>query len=66
MDFSLSSEQIALQDSVRRFATSKLPDVAAKAEADDEPPGRDVMKRFAEMGLLGVNLPTEYGGGGFG
>ncbi len=64
MDFSLSSEQIALQDSVRRFAKSELQDVAAKAEADDEPPGRDVMKRFAEMGLLGVNLPTEYGGGG--
>ena len=64
MDFTLSPEQAALQDTARRFAESELPEIAAAVEANDEAPGPDVMRRFAELGLLGVNLPAEYGGGG--
>jgi alkylation response protein AidB-like acyl-CoA dehydrogenase len=64
MDFTLSEEQTALQETVRRFAQSELPDIAREVEEKDEAPGPDVMHRFAELGLLGVNLPEAYGGGG--
>ncbi len=64
MDFTLTEEQTALQDTVRRFARSELPAIAAEVEANDHAPGPDVLKKFADLGLLGVNLPVVYGGGG--
>ena len=66
MDFSLTEEQAALQATVRRFAETELPEVARQVETEDRAPGPDVMRRFAELGLLGVNLPAEYGGVGMG
>ena len=66
MDFSLTEEQAALQATVRRFAETELPEVARRVEAEDHAPGPEVMRRFAELGLLGVNLPAEYGGVGMG
>ncbi|MYG97471.1 MAG: acyl-CoA dehydrogenase [Gammaproteobacteria bacterium] len=64
MDFSLNAEQLALQESVRRFARGELPEIAAEIERSDEPPGIELRRRFAELGYLGVNLGKEYGGGG--
>lgn len=64
MDFSLTEEQRTLQETARRFAQTELPEIARTVEQTDEPPGPDVMRRFAELGLLGVNLPEQYGGGG--
>lgn len=66
MDFSMSEEQRALRESVRRFARRELPGIAAEIERSDEPPGLELRERFAELGYLGVNLPREYGGGGLG
>ena len=66
MDFTLTEEQSALRDTVRRFARAELPEIAAKAEDTNEPPGRGVLSQYADLGLLGVNLPHEYGGGGMG
>jgi alkylation response protein AidB-like acyl-CoA dehydrogenase len=53
-----------LQETVRRFAASELTDVARQVETDDEPPSREIVKRYAELGLLGVNIPEELGGVG--
>lgn len=64
MDFRLSAEQLALQESVRRFARGELPGIAAEIERSDEPPGIELRRRFAELGYLGVNLGKEYGGAG--
>jgi alkylation response protein AidB-like acyl-CoA dehydrogenase len=64
MDFSLTEEQRMLQETVRRFAESELRDIAQQIESDDQPVDSELMKRYAQMGLLGVNLPKEYGGGG--
>lgn len=66
MDFSLDEQQTTLQETVRRFAQSELTTTAAEVEENDHAPGADVLKKFADLGLLGVNLPTEYGGGGMG
>lgn len=66
MDFSLSEEQAALQETARRFAAAELTEIARQVEADDEPPGRDIVRRYAEMGFLGINLAPEFGGAGLG
>ena len=62
MDFTLSNEQIELQDSVRKFAKNELTRVAAEIELTGKPPNKKIIKKFSEMGFLGVNLPQKYGG----
>lgn len=64
MDFQLTEEQTALQETARRFAQNELLDIAKQVEADDEPPDPAVMQQFAKLGFLGLNLDAEYGGGG--
>ncbi|MGF1544931.1 MAG: acyl-CoA dehydrogenase family protein [Parvularculaceae bacterium] len=66
MDFQLTDDQTQLRDAARAFARAELPDVAKKCEAEGSPPPPDVVKRYAEMGFLGVNVPTALGGLGLG
>ena len=62
MDFTLNEDQQALQASVRKFAVSELPEIALEIEKTAAPASHDLIKRYAEMGFLGVNLPSELGG----
>ena len=39
MNFTLSEQQAALQQSVRKFAQQELPAIAKHIEESDEPPG---------------------------
>jgi alkylation response protein AidB-like acyl-CoA dehydrogenase len=64
MDFSLTEEQQQLREAARRFATAQLPALAVELEEQHAPVPRAMMKRYAEMGFLGINLPEEYGGHG--
>jgi len=52
-----------LQERVRRFARTSIAPVARELDARSEFPWENVA-RMAEMGLLGVPIPTEYGGMG--
>ena len=62
MDFSLSDEQTALQDSARSFAQKELAPLAAAIEHTNRPLSHDVVKKMAAMGFLGINIPEELGG----
>ena len=62
MDFSLNPEQKILQDTARRFAENELVEYGKIIERNDKPPTLELRRRFAEMGFLGINLPSEYGG----
>ena len=62
MDFGLTAEQQDLRDAARSFARRELPGIANKLEAHNEPPGRELVRRYAELGFLGINTATEYGG----
>ena len=62
MDFELSDDQRALQESARRFAESELRDLAIDIERSARPVSRDWLKRYADMGFLGVNSEPEFGG----
>lgn len=66
MDFTLSEEQKLLQDTARRFAQQELPALARELEEEDRPVDERWMKRYAEMGFFGINLPAQYGGQGMG
>ena len=62
IDFSLTDEQIALQEMSREFAEKEMKPYAAKYDKGDEFP-EDVMKKAFEVGFLTCTIPKEYGGG---
>ncbi|MCB1811790.1 MAG: acyl-CoA dehydrogenase family protein, partial [Candidatus Competibacteraceae bacterium] len=66
MDFRLNDEQIQLQDTARRFVRTELTALAQELEREDRPVPLEWRRRLAEMGFLGVNVSTEYGGLGLG
>jgi butyryl-CoA dehydrogenase len=66
MDFRLTEDQTMLQDQARRFAREQLPDLAAELEATNTPVPHDMVKRFGELGFLGINVSEDYGGLGLG
>jgi cyclohexanecarboxyl-CoA dehydrogenase len=57
----LNEDQVALRDVARRFAREKLKPRYQSREAE---PGfdRSLMKEIGALGLIGVDLPEEYGG----
>lgn len=63
MDFRLTEEQRAFQETVRRFAADRLAKDAV-ARAHDEAFPWDVARAMAENGLFGIMLPEEDGGQG--
>jgi alkylation response protein AidB-like acyl-CoA dehydrogenase len=64
MDFRLTDEQQQLRDAARKFAQAELPALARELEAQDQPVPREMVKRYAGLGFLGINLPEQYGGHG--
>lgn len=66
MDFRLSTDQLALQAAARAFAQAELPAVAAELERDNKPPSHALVRRYAELGFLGINVPAALGGLGLG
>jgi acyl-CoA dehydrogenase len=57
----LSADHEAFRDGVRRFVAAEIaPHVAAWDEAGTFP--RELYRRAAEIGLIGVGYPAEYGG----
>ncbi len=65
MDFDLSEELEALQTSVRRLAQDKVKPRARAIDKEGTYP-QDLFEAFRDAGLLGLCLPTEYGGSGAG
>ena len=63
MDFRLSEEQQMIRDTARRFADEVVAPRAAEMEATGEYP-YDIMARMAELGMMGIPFPAEYGGSG--
>jgi len=63
MDFSLTEDQKMLKTMVREFADKELEPIAAQIDEEARFPTESI-KKMAELGLLGIALPEEYGGGG--
>jgi len=65
MDFEFSEEHAALQKTVRRIAQDKVAPRAREIDRTGEYPS-DLFAVFNDAGLLGLCIPTEYGGSGAG
>ncbi len=66
MDFRLTPDQAALQEAARSFARDELPAIARDLERENRPPSHDLLRRYAELGFLGINVPATLGGLGLG
>ena len=63
MDFTLSSEQTQIRDTVAAFVDEEVVPRAAEIDETDEFPA-DLVSDMADLGLLGMPFPVEYGGAG--
>lgn len=63
MDFELNPDQKMLQDSVRTFVENEIKPLAIQIdETHSIPP--ELIGKISDMGLLGVDIPEDYGGAG--
>ncbi len=60
MDFDWSDEQLAMRESMIKFATREL----GNAKSGAEPFTREVWQRCADVGIQGLAIPEELGGQG--
>lgn len=67
MEFSLSEEQVMLQDSIRRYLESNCSlNEVRQAVADGVTHQSDVWQGISDLGILGIIIPEELGGVGLG
>ena len=64
MDFSLTDEHRMVQQMVRDFAQKEVAPTIKEWDRRQEM-NPDVLPRMAELGILGICIPTRYGGQGF-
>jgi alkylation response protein AidB-like acyl-CoA dehydrogenase len=65
MDFALSDELRALQTNVRKLAQEKIRPRAREIDTTSQYP-QDIFDEFKKADLLGLCIPSEYGGSGAG
>ena len=65
MNFDLSENELMIQQMVKDFAEKEIrPNIMKWDESQEFPV--DLFKKAGELGLMGVLVPAEYGGSGFG
>src|SRR6187551_1577203 len=63
MDFALTDEQRLIQDTVRTFVDERVLPVAVENDIEHKL-DLELIEGMAELGLLGIVIPEEYGGSG--
>ncbi|MEE8386060.1 MAG: acyl-CoA dehydrogenase family protein, partial [Dehalococcoidia bacterium] len=61
MDYELSDAHKLIRDTARRVAREKVAPRAAEIDESGEYPD-DIFATYRDVGLLGLTIPTEYGG----
>jgi alkylation response protein AidB-like acyl-CoA dehydrogenase len=61
MNFDLSETQLLIRDTARKFARDVVAPKARQTDREEIFP-TDAYRQMGELGLLGVNVPAEYGG----
>lgn len=65
MDFNFTAEQLELQRMVRNFTKREIEPIAAQLDREGRLPD-DLIKKYAQIGLLGMTVPQKYDGTGVG
>ena len=63
MDFRLSEEQLSIQSVARDFAQKRIAPIAAELDAKGTFP-LETIREMGQLGLMGIEVPAEYGGAG--
>lgn len=63
MNFDLTEEQVMLKDMASKFAEQEMMPTLQEYEHKRKI-NYDVIKKMAELGMLGAHIPSEYGGAG--
>ena len=63
MDFKLSAQQELMQQLMRSFAENEVKPLAAEIDETERYP-RETVTKMAQNGMLGINIPAQYGGAG--
>ena len=63
MNFDLGHEHELVRETVRAFATEKVAPVAEELDREERFP-YDLVRELADLGLMGMTIPEEYGGAG--
>ena len=63
LDYDLGEEHVLLRETVRRFALERVAPVAEELDREKRFP-YELVAELAELGLMGMTIPEEYGGGG--
>jgi len=63
VDFRLSDEQELIRRTARDFAEAHIAPIAAAIDQQERFP-IETVRQLGELGLMGMNVPPEYGGGG--
>jgi alkylation response protein AidB-like acyl-CoA dehydrogenase len=63
MNFELTEEQKQIRELAREFAQKEIAPIASEIDRTGEFP-RDTVKKMGELGLMGIEVPPEYGGAG--
>ena len=63
MGFKLTPDHEAIIADVRAFAKKEIAPLAAEIDAESKFPA-EIIKKMAELGYMGINIPEEYGGAG--
>jgi short/branched chain acyl-CoA dehydrogenase len=63
LNLDLSPEQELIRETVREFARARVGPVAEELDREHRFP-YDLVAEMAELGLMGIPIPAEYGGGG--
>jgi alkylation response protein AidB-like acyl-CoA dehydrogenase len=66
MNYELNKSQKMLQKSARDFLSRECSsELVRKMAADEKGVDPEIWEKMAELGWMGINIPPEYGGGGF-
>jgi short-chain 2-methylacyl-CoA dehydrogenase len=63
MNLDLSAEHELVRQTVREFAEQRIAPVAAELDREHRFP-YEIVAELGELGLMGMTIPAEYGGGG--
>jgi butyryl-CoA dehydrogenase len=63
MDFSLTKKQELFQQMIREFAEKEVKPLAAEVDEQERFP-IETVEKMAEIGIMGIPIPKEYGGAG--
>ena len=63
MDFTLSKEELLLQQMLRSFAENEVKPLAQEVDEEERFPVETV-KKMAKLGMMGMYIPKQYGGAG--